>query len=196
MASEPEARHFETDAMRAFARKAGRGTRVGWVVYAVIALLFGLYLGVNQIIGLNGSKHFAAWKPLTWEISSVIIIFAMIPAVVRLERAYPVDSRPRWRPLVAHAVGSLLFCAVHVVFILGLRKWVYSLAGETYNFDSLTWQSIYEYQKDLITYLIILVVIFAYRQFQVRRVGELRATELAAELSQARLKHLTAATRP
>jgi two-component system, LytTR family, sensor kinase len=196
MANEPESRPFETDAMRAFAHKAGRGTPVGWVVYAVIALLFGLYLGVNQIIGLNGNKQFAAWKPLTWELTSVVIIFAMIPVVVRFERAFPVDSKPRWRPLAAHALGSLVFCAVHVVFILALRKWVYSLAGETYNFDSLAWQSVYEYQKDLITYVTILVVIFAYRQFQVRRIGELRATELAAELSHARLEHLTAQIEP
>ena len=196
MAREPEARHFESDAMRAFARKAGRGSGAGWILYALIALLFGLYMGVNQIIGLNGNKHFAAWKPLTWELTSVVIIFAMIPVVVQFERAFPVDSKPRWRALAAHAAGSVVFCAIHVVFILGLRKWVYSLAGETYNFDSLIWQPVYEYQKDLITYLIILVVIFAYRQFQVRRIGELRATELAAELSQARLRHLTAQIEP
>lgn len=196
MATEPEARHFETDAMRAFARSAGGSSGAGWIVYAVIALLFGLYMGANQIIGLNGNKNFAAWKPLTWELTSVAIIFAMIPLVVRFERAFPVDSKPRWRALAAHALGSLVFCAIHVVFILGVRKWVYSLAGETYRFESLIWQPVYEYQKDLITYITILVVIFAYRQFQVRRIGELRAAELAAELSQARLKHLTAQIEP
>jgi sensor histidine kinase YesM len=158
-------------------------------------LLLGLYLGLNQIIDLRGNPRFAAWKPLTWELSSVVIIFAMIPAVVCLERAFPVDSRPRRRPIAAHALGSVLFSAIHVAGILVLRKLVYAIGGEHYEFDN-PLQALYEYQKDLITYVIILVVIFAYRQFQVRRSGELRAAELAAELSQARLKHLTAQIEP
>jgi two-component system, LytTR family, sensor kinase len=54
----------------------------------------------------------------------------------------------------------------------------------------------YELQKDLITYAVILVVIFAFRQLQVRRDGEIHAAELAAELSQARLRHLTAQIEP
>jgi two-component system LytT family sensor kinase len=39
-------------------------------------------------------------------------------------------------------------------------------------------------------------VIFANREFQIRRSADLRAAELAAELSQARLKHLTAQIEP
>ncbi len=42
----------------------------------------------------------------------------------------------------------------------------------------------------------ILVVIFANREFQVRRTSDLRAAELAAELGQARLKALTAQIEP
>jgi two-component system LytT family sensor kinase len=194
MAGEP-AQHFETDALRAFADQAGRRKRAYWLLYVVFGLLLGLYLGLNQIIDLRGNPRFAAWKPLTWELSSVVIIFAMIPAVVCLERAFPVDSRPRRRPIAAHALGSVLFSAIHVAGILVLRKLVYAIGGEHYEFDN-PLQALYEYQKDLITYVIILVVIFAYRQFQVRRSGELRAAELAAELSQARLKHLTAQIEP
>jgi two-component system, LytTR family, sensor kinase len=38
--------------------------------------------------------------------------------------------------------------------------------------------------------------VFAVREFRVRRAGELRATQLAAELSEARLRHLTAQVDP
>jgi len=48
----------------------------------------------------------------------------------------------------------------------------------------------------LITYAVILVAIFAFRQFRVRRSGEVHAAQLAAELSQARLRHLTAQIEP
>jgi len=173
-----------------------RSARRQWVLYAVLALLFGLYLGLNQILGLRNSSNFAAWKPLVWEISSAIVIFAMVPVIVLFERRFRLDARPRWRTIVAHAAAALVFSAVHVVGILILRKLAYAAAGQHYGFDSLPLQALYELQKDLVTYVIILVVIFANREFKIRRTGELRAAELAAELGQARLKHLTAQIEP
>jgi len=77
-----------------------------------------------------------------------------------------------------------------------LREVAYGIAGQHYDYGNLPVRAFYELQKDLITYIIILVVIFANREFKIRRTGELRAAELAAELSQARLKHLTAQIEP
>jgi LytS/YehU family sensor histidine kinase len=45
-------------------------------------------------------------------------------------------------------------------------------------------------------YCVILVVVFAIREFRVRRASELRAAELAAEVGEARLRHLTAQIEP
>src|ERR1700683_58451 len=172
-----------------------RATRSGWVLSAVLALLFGLYLGVNSLVGLRGAG-IAAWKPLVWELSSVIVIFALIPLVVRFEAHFRLDAHPRWRIIIAHVGGALIFSALHVAGMLLLRKLAYAVAGQQYGFDSLAIQAFYELQKDLITYVVILVVIFANREFQVRRTADLRAAELAAELDQARLKHLTAQIEP
>jgi two-component system, LytTR family, sensor kinase len=173
-----------------------RTTPSRWALYVVLVLLFGVYLGINQIIGLRSRPDIAAWKPLVWEISSAIIIFALVPFIVRFERRFRLDARPRWRTFVAHACAALVFCALHVAGILILRKLAYAAVGQHYGFDSLPVQAFYELQKDLITYVVILVVIFANREFKVRRTGELRAAELATELSQARLKHLTAQIEP
>jgi len=125
-----------------------------------------------------------------------VVIFALVPLIIRFERRFRIDSRPRWRVIAAHAGAVVLFSALHVAGILIIRKSAYRLVGEHYNFGSLPIQAFYEFQKDLITYLVILVVIFAVREFQVRRSGELRAAELSAELSQARLRHLTAQIEP
>jgi two-component system, LytTR family, sensor kinase len=170
--------------------------RSGWVIYAILGLLFGVYLGINQIVDLQGRAYFAPWKPLVWEISSVVVIFAFVPLIIRFERRFRLDSRPRWRVVAAHAGAALVFSAWHVAGIVALRKMVYAFAGETYNFGDVTIRFLYELQKDLITYVIILGVIFASREFQVRRTADLRATELAADLSEARLKHLTAQIEP
>jgi two-component system LytT family sensor kinase len=172
-----------------------RAARSGWAFYAVLALLFGLYLGINSMVGLRGTG-IARWKPLVWELSSVVIIFALIPLVVRFEAHFRLDAHPRWRIALAHLGAALIFSALHVAGILLLRKLAYAIVGQRYGFDSLLVQGFYELQKDLITYVLILVVIFANREFQVRRSSDLRAAELTAELGQARLKALTAQIEP
>jgi signal transduction histidine kinase len=163
------------------------------MMYALLAVLLGTYLGVNQMID---NRHLAAWKPFVWELSSTLVMFACIPLIVRFERRFRLDSRTWWRTLLAHVGGAVAFSAVHVVGIVAIRKSVYALMGETYDFGNVAVRGFYELQKDLMTYAVILVVIFAVRQFQVRRNGETRAAELSAELSQARLLHLTAQIEP
>jgi two-component system LytT family sensor kinase len=172
-----------------------RVLRSGWVIYAILALLFGLYLGINSMVGLRGTG-IAGWKPMVWELSSVVVIFALIPLVVRFEAHFRLDAHPRGRIAIVHLGGALIFSALHVVGMLLLRKLAYAFVGQHYAFDSLPIQAFYELQKDFITYVVILVVIFANREFQVRRTGDLRAAELAAELGQARLKALTAQIEP
>jgi two-component system, LytTR family, sensor kinase len=170
--------------------------RSGWVLYALLGLLFGVYLGINQIVDLRGHVEVAAWKPLVWEISSVIVIFALVPFVVRFERRFRLDAVPRWRVFVAHAAAAVVFSALHIAGMLALREVAYGIAGQHYDYGNLPVRAFYELQKDLITYIVILGVIFASREFQIRRSADLRAGELASELSEARLKHLTAQIEP
>jgi two-component system, LytTR family, sensor kinase len=170
--------------------------RSGWALYSILAVLFGAYLGVNQIVNLRGNADIEPWKPLVWELSSAIVVFGVVPLIVRFERSFRLDARPRWRVIGAHAGAAFLFSVWHVAAIVVLRKLAYAFAGQTYNFGNVPVRFFYELQKDLITYVVILGVIFANREFQVRRTSDLRAAELAAELGQARLKHLTAQIEP
>jgi signal transduction histidine kinase len=170
--------------------------RSGWPLYAMLALLLGVYLGINQIIDLGGKTGIAPWKPLVWELSSSIVIFAVVPLIVRFEQHFRLNARPRWRIVLAHAAGAFVFSAWHVSSIVILRKLAYAVVGQNYNFGNVPIRFFYELQKDILVYAVILVVIFALREFQIRRTSDLRATELAAELGQARLKHLTAQIEP
>ena len=168
----------------------------GTLLYLGAGLLFGGYLGLNQILDLLGTQRFDAWEPLLWETSSVVVIFALLPAIAALERRVPVDARPRGRVVLAHAAGVLLFSALHVTLMVAIRMAVYRAAGRHYEFGSIPLRGFYELQKDLITYAVVLTVCFAYRQVTVRRAGELRAAALAAELAEARLRQLTAQIEP
>jgi two-component system, LytTR family, sensor kinase len=172
-----------------------RWLRPAWPVYLALALLLGAYLGLNHLIDLR-SAELANWKPFVWELSSVLVIFALIPFIVRFERRFRLDARPRSRILLAHIAGGVAFSVLHTSGMVLLRKLSYAAVGESYDFGNVLIRSFYELQKDLITYVVILIVLFAVREFRVRRAGELRAAELAAELSEARLRHLTAQIEP
>jgi two-component system LytT family sensor kinase len=173
-----------------------RWLRPGWPLYTVLALLFGLYQGINAFIGLRHTTRYAWWEPFTWEMSSIVVMVALIPLIARFENRIRIDSRPRTRAFLAHILGAIAFSIVHTTGMVLLRIVIYALAGKFYDFGNIFVGWIYELQKDLLTYLIILVVVFAIREFRVRRAGELRAQELAAELSEARLRHLTAQIDP
>jgi two-component system LytT family sensor kinase len=162
-------------------------------VYVALMLLFGVYQGLNAYINFSGD---GAWKPFVWELSSVLTVLVLVPLVVRYERRFPLDSRPRSRVVLAHAAGILVFSAAHTTGMVLLRKLAYAAMDGSYDFGSVWVRGFYELQKDVILYSVILVVVFAVREFRVRRASELRAAELAAEVGEARLRHLTAQIEP
>jgi two-component system, LytTR family, sensor kinase len=171
-----------------------RWLRLGWPLYILVGLLFGLYEGLNHAVGVH--SRFATWKPFVWEMSSVCVIFALIPLIWRFENRIRIDSRPRTRAILIHISAAVVFSIVHTTGMVLLRKLVYALAGDSYDFGDILVQWFYELQKDLLSYFLILFVLFAIREFRIRRAGELRAQELAAQLSEARLRHLTAQIEP
>jgi two-component system, LytTR family, sensor kinase len=164
-----------------------------WVVYVACWLLVGLYQGLNASIG---ESDVATWKPFVWEMSSVLIVMLLVPLVFRFERRFPIDSRPRTRVVIVHVAGLLVFSAVHTTVMLLLRELAYAAMGESYDFGTVPVRYFYELQKDVILYAVILTVCFAMREFRVRRASELRASQLAAEASEARLRQLTAQIEP
>lgn len=168
-----------------------------WRLYVVAGLLFGAYMAINDMAGGEiYSRHFAVWKPFVRNYSSVLIIFAMIPLVVRLEDRFRLDARPRAPVILVHAAGALLFSLLHVAVAYPLRIFVYHLAGDPYVIDNMLITFLYEAQKTTILYVFVLLISFAVREFRVRRAGELRAVTLTAELGEARLRHLTAQVDP
>src|ERR1041384_8085942 len=174
-----------------------RWLRPGWPLYIVLASSLGLWQGLNALINLRtAGSQIAAWMPYIWETSSVLVITALIPAVAWLENRFRIDSKPRGRIVAIHLLSAVVFSIAHVAGMVAIRKIVFIMLGSGYDFGNVLVQGFYELQKDLVTYIIILVVLFGMREFRVRREGELRASALAAELNEARLRHLTAQIEP
>jgi len=171
-----------------------RWLHLRWILFAALGLLLGIYQGLNQAIGTHG--RYPTWEPFVWEMSSVFVVFALIPFIARFENRFRIDARPRTRTMLIHILAGVAFSAIHTTAMVLLRKVAYWMMGNSYDFGSIPRGWVYELQKDLITYLVILVIVFAIREFRIRRAGELRAQALAAELSEARLRHLTAQIEP
>jgi sensor histidine kinase YesM len=174
-----------------------RWLRPGWPLYIAGVTLLGLWQGLNALISLRSAgSHMEAWKPFVWETSSVLVILALIPAIVWVENRFRLDSRPRGRIVAIHLVSACVFSVVHTSGMVAIRKLGFLIVGESYTFGNVLVQGFYELQKDLVTYMVILLGVFAVREFRVRRAGELRASALAADLNEARLQHLTAQIEP
>jgi hypothetical protein len=63
-----------------------------------------------------------AWQPWCWEWSSALLMLALVPVVIAVERRWPlrVDTWRQMLPL--HLLASILFSLIHVGGMAALRK--------------------------------------------------------------------------
>lgn len=107
----------------------------------------------------------AAWEPITWEFSSVLCIWLLLPAIGWWLEQFPLVHGGWLRSLPAHLLATLPFSLAHVGGMFGLRHLVYWLRGSHYHFGP-WWPSwLYEYRKDFISYWLLLVCIVAFRLY-------------------------------
>lgn len=113
----------------------------------------------------NEGVHLAAWEPITWEFSSVLCIWLLLPAMGWWLRQFPLVHGDWLRNLPAHLLATLPFSLVHVGGMTLLRELVYRLMGGHYQLGP-WWPSwIYEYRKDFISYWLLLSCIVAFRLY-------------------------------
>jgi hypothetical protein len=141
-----------------------------WVVVLVVQGVFNCLVNLMEVRHMN--RAVALWEPVVWEISSVLVIGALIPAIVAFERRFPLRLELLARHLPWHLAASAVFCVVHVLGVLVLRRAVYAALGGSYMFSDWGEQLIYEYLKDVRTYAMILLAILSYRFLMLRLQGE------------------------
>lgn len=114
----------------------------------------------------------ADWEPVVWEFSSGLVILALVPAVMALERRYPLRFAGWPRSLAVHLLATVPFSLVHVTLMVALRKLVYLALGHRYDFGNAPLELLYEYLKDWRTYFLVLGLLYVYRFFLLRLQGE------------------------
>lgn len=141
-------------------------------------LVLGVQVVFNSIVLLIDLRRFDPTfpygHPLLWEVTSTLVVAGLIPLLIAFERRFPL----RWGALRAHLplhlVATVVFCVVHVVGMVLLRKLAYGLVDQPYHVRSWTAMLGYEYLKDVRSYLLILVAVWSYRLLMLRLQGEAR----------------------
>jgi hypothetical protein len=105
----------------------------------------------------------AWWKPVSWEFSSVSVVWLQIFAVVWWLQRFPLDRASWWRSLPAHILFTFPYSLVHVGAMVSIRKLVYVAMGQSYDFGAWWPNWFYEYRKDLVGYGMITAGLVAFR---------------------------------
>ncbi|MHB1057487.1 MAG: LytTR family DNA-binding domain-containing protein [Rhodanobacter sp.] len=138
-------------------------------------LVFALNAVFNSIdTHIDHAGRLAAWEPWVWESSSALVMLALLPAVIALERRWPIRFDTWRRNLPLHLLASLPFSLLHVAGMIALRKPAYAAAGWHYDFGPWWFNFGYEYLKDIRTYFLIVGVLVLYRLWLLRQQGEAR----------------------
>ena len=149
--------------------------RVEWRPWLALVAVGLIVIFVNATSGLmeaqQDGRDLQVWEPFVWEISSLVWSLALAPLIgLAVLRAPPArDTLLRFIPL--HAGLSLAFSLIHVAGMVALRKLVYALAGQHYEFTHgrplITF--VYEWRKDVIAYAIIGAVYWGYDRWRRQR---------------------------
>ncbi|WP_026376721.1 LytR/AlgR family response regulator transcription factor [Aestuariibacter salexigens] len=138
---------------------------------------FALYVLINNTINATsewmeanrgGEPAIALWEPFCWEYTSALSTFLLLPLLVLWFRRYPPRFTGIVTQVVAHLIGTLIFSALHIFFMVVMRKAVYHFVGGHYNFGDVGMEFLYEYRKDAWGYVLVYVLFHVF-QFVYRR---------------------------
>lgn len=142
-----------------------------WVAVLSIHMLF------NSITAWIDLRTVSFVQPLAWELSSTLTVGLLIPVLIAFERRFPLRWDTLRRHLPWHLAGTLVFCAVHVLVMMTLRKAIYALVGASYHVGHWATVFAYEYLKDVRSYVLILCAVLSYRLLLLRLQGEARVLD-------------------
>lgn len=122
----------------------------------------------------------AVWEAAVWESSSALSMLLLVWPVVWLTRRFPLQWAGLGRRIGLHFVASVGYSLAHVVLMVAMREFAYTMAGSEYSFGHWPSELFYEYLKDVRTYAGVVLMIEGYR-FVLRRLqGEARWLDTAS----------------
>lgn len=133
-------------------------TRADRLVYAGVAAVA---LAIGSVNALSTADDIARRggaydlkTPLFWEMTSIAVIILLAPALFAAVRR--IREELRWPVRIALVIAAIIvFSAVHITGMVGLRKLVLWALGGSYDFHLSLAIVLYEVRKDAVTCLLI-----------------------------------------
>jgi DNA-binding LytR/AlgR family response regulator len=129
-----------------------------WAVLFAVSVATRTYVAVADEVRRGNIIGFG--RPLTDEITSHLVVAALLPALYWLHRRFPLAGAPRH--LVIHVAAVVPFSLLHTSGMAALRLlWLNAIAGLPYSFPLTVERLQYEFAKDLVTYLMLTTGVLA-----------------------------------
>jgi hypothetical protein len=132
---------------------SGTLRRTFLTAFAATAAVVGAFNAINVITIVHDEPGYGLAPPFVWEATSwvTLIVFFWIPWIAY--RLAPPLVRPRaW--LLVHVPAALGFALGHVEGFVLLRRLIYWLAGDHYDFGPFWPHFLYELRKDAVGYVL------------------------------------------
>lgn len=153
---------------------SGTSGGIDWSLIGLIAALIVAFSLVNATSGVMETAQDGgdtpAWHFFVWEYSSSATWLALTPALIWAQRRWPFG--PPWAKTAAiHAVLTLPISLVHVGVMVAIREivwWFVYRGRQGYDFlhDTPGLILVYEWRKDVMSYLMISAVIWGWHRLR------------------------------
>jgi len=147
----------------------------GLALTAIFLTLNAAVLATSVLMEASRSGNtlsFRWWDPFVWEFSSALGIFLLVPALYFFLVKMAFNWQGVKKSLAIYTLLAVLFSVLHVSIMVLVRKFAYLIQGRDYDFGPLFFEFIYELRKDLVTFLLLVIVIQGYRFIVSRLIGE------------------------
>ncbi|UJF21950.1 LytR/AlgR family response regulator transcription factor [Shewanella sp. OMA3-2] len=126
----------------------------------------------------SSSLVFDTREPFVWEYSSAVSSILLFPLIVYLLRKHPFQWQNIKQSFAVYGFASVVFSLGHVGLMVGIREVVYLLMDRRYDFGNLGFELLYEYRKDLWSFIFFVIVIKGYQFIIMRLQGEANPIEI------------------
>ncbi len=123
-----------------------------WAILLTLSVIARSYIDVadeakrGQAVGWG--------RALGVEITSHLVVAALLPALYWLHRRWPISGS--LRNLALHAAGVVPFSIAHTLGMAALRLlWFAAILGERYSFPVTADRLVYEFAKDIVSYIMV-----------------------------------------
>jgi hypothetical protein len=143
--------------------------RIDWRVPAIWAVLFAISILAHAYVEVADHGHrITLWQGVMLEATSHLMVALLLPAIYWLHGRFPIGAD--WRNILVHVLAIVPFSVIRTTGMAQLRLlWFVDMMGYSYRFPLTVDRFVYEFTKDIVSYLMLSAAVVAIRYVLERR---------------------------